>query len=395
MKNEMKNKAILILLSSLLLLACNEKEKDVALQLDELLEKNSTISSMEYDSFYKMKYLDYNDTTLIKAKVIFVRDELDSIHNGAVWFHKKDSFADYVKYYDTKSFYLVNNLKKEVIKSTLEEPSPYMFKGNSDGGIINTYFLNNSVIKKFTQDSIYRSHVSDSKDQIDITINYPDDDEVFNKIKHIYIDQDSSYVKRITYKAQLDTLIEYREWDLKNVQFNGINAKELNEKFLSLTKGYDFKDYEKPISKAREKVTSLNNFKGESLSNPGNKFDLKNYRDKIIIIDFWYRTCPPCIKSIPQLNNIYDKYVRDDVVMFGINDIDLSASKRDLLPLHIKNNNIKYPNILVSKSESDNYELVGYPTFYIIDKSGKIVFSKLGYDENLETKVDSVMRILK
>lgn len=305
-----------------------------------------------------------------------------------------------MKYYDTQAFYIIDNINKEVTQSSLENPSPYMFEGNSTGDIINTYFLKNKSINRFLVDSTYRTHIEESKDHLQLIINYPDDEdgEVMNKIKHIYLNKDSTYVSKITFRAEIDTLVEYREWYLKNTHFNKARAQDLHNRFLSMTQDYDFKVYQTP---KKEKANTsknpirINNFKGEFISSQAGTFNLDDYKGKIVILDFWYRTCPPCIKSIPQLNSIYDAYVTDEVLMFGINDIDTKEKYKYLLDLHIKNNDMKYPNVLITGSESDNYDIIGYPTLHILDKSGKVVFTSLGYEENIETKVDSALKSLK
>ena len=137
-------------------------------------------------------------------------------------------------------------------------------------------------------------------------------------------------------------------------------------------------------------------FKGEYLTKTDSEFDLSDFAGNIVIFDFWYRTCPPCIKSIPQLNNIFSKYQYKGVKLFGLNDIDSdSLSREQLIPFSQKEN-IKYPIVLIDKSVSEKYKVKGYPTFYIINKKGEIEYSKMGYSENLGKEVDSILsKLLK
>lgn len=385
----------LLLIALLNLISCQQESQSVEQKLNELLDNNSEISSLQYDSHYLMKYLDYSDTTNHVTNITFIRNDKDSLFGGSIWYQRADSIKNFIKYYNTKNYYIIYNKKKEVIYSPLKTPPHFMFKGNFDGSVIKTYFLKNSDIKKIINDTTYQTFINESKDAINIKVRYPDDGEVVNMIKQIYIDKDSAYVNKISFRAEIDTVFEYREWNLKNVKFNEITQDNLEDKFLTLTKDYTFKPYKKPVYKEPEKVTNINNFKGAFLKNSNKEFNLKDYKGKIIILDFWYRSCPPCEKSIPQLNNIYDKHLSKDVVMFGINDVDVDSIDRSYLPMHIKNNNINYPNVLVNRSESKKYNVLGYPTIYIIDKTGQVIFENIGFDENLEKKVDSVLSKIK
>ena len=40
----------------------------------------------------------------------------------------------------------------------------------------------------------------------------------------------------------------------------------------------------------------------------GNPISLKDYRGKIVLLDFWSTTCGPCIGEIPNVKKVYDAY---------------------------------------------------------------------------------------
>ncbi len=51
--------------------------------------------------------------------------------------------------------------------------------------------------------------------------------------------------------------------------------------------------------------------------------------------------------------------------------------------------------VLIDISVSEKYRVRGYPTLCIINKNGKAEYAKLGYSENLEKEVDSVLNKMK
>lgn len=393
----MKIKITLILVISVLFSNCQQETKTPEDQLEKVISDFNEKSSISYNLNYRIKYFDYPDTTSISSKTIIIKEKSDSLFGGYIWFSRKDSINDYIKYYDLNSFYIVNNHRKEVIRYNPGKPIPYGFTNNFDGKLLNTYFLQDSALKKFLQDSIYEPKVTDENRSLKLSIVYPDGDEVINQEKEILFDKSFNAVKQIIFRAELDSLQEYNEWNLSNINFDNYKAEDLEEKFRTVTKDYQFKEY-KPPSKEEtlplEKGEMAVNFEGDYLTRKNNKFRLDDFSDKVVILDFWYKNCPPCNRAIPQLNRIYAKYKSQDVKFFGINDIDTDSLSRERLFPFLQFKEIDYPVVLVDRTVSEKYQVIGYPTFYIINKSGKIEYSKLGYSDDLEKEVDSVLNKL-
>ncbi len=47
--------------------------------------------------------------------------------------------------------------------------------------------------------------------------------------------------------------------------------------------------------------------------------DVPDMKGKFIMIDFWATWCGPCKRSIPQINEWYNKY-KDRMVVIGVSD---------------------------------------------------------------------------
>lgn len=51
------------------------------------------------------------------------------------------------------------------------------------------------------------------------------------------------------------------------------------------------------------------------------KADLKDFRGKWLILDFWTRQCAPCIKSFPKINDLQKEFDNEvQFVLVGINN---------------------------------------------------------------------------
>ncbi|TCD12860.1 TlpA family protein disulfide reductase [Pedobacter frigidisoli] len=70
----------------------------------------------------------------------------------------------------------------------------------------------------------------------------------------------------------------------------------------------------------------LPNFKGLTINKkPFSKSDLKN---QIVVINFWFEKCPPCIAEMPELNDLVRKYAGNNIRFIGITHDSPQSAKR-------------------------------------------------------------------
>ena len=51
--------------------------------------------------------------------------------------------------------------------------------------------------------------------------------------------------------------------------------------------------------------------------NDGSSFSFKNYKDRVIVLNFWYTTCGPCVEELPHFNEVANEY-KDSVTVIAI-----------------------------------------------------------------------------
>ena len=115
----------------------------------------------------------------------------------------------------------------------------------------------------------------------------------------------------------------------------------------------------------------------------GETFKLSDYKGKIVIVDLWATWCPPCVASMPYLQQLADEYA-DQVVVLGVNCGDKAATVASF----VEKNKYTFPiaidedlNILYNYFPSD-----GIPYTVFIDAEGNLAYTHLGggdaaYDE--------------
>jgi thiol-disulfide isomerase/thioredoxin len=97
---------------------------------------------------------------------------------------------------------------------------------------------------------------------------------------------------------------------------------------------------------------------------------------QVVYIDFWASWCKPCRKSFPWMNQMQQKYAAQGLQIIAINlDTEEALAKVFLekVPADI-------PIIYDPEGNiASDYQLVGMPSSYVIDKKGNIRFSHKGF----------------
>ncbi len=114
-----------------------------------------------------------------------------------------------------------------------------------------------------------------------------------------------------------------------------------------------------------------------------NEYSLDRLRDKIVVLNFWFIACKPCVSEIPDLNKLVEKY-RDEGVVF----LALALDGKDDLEKFLHKNAFDYKIIPESHEIATDYGVSSYPTHVIINKRSKIELVIAGLSLTTIKKVD-------
>jgi len=103
----------------------------------------------------------------------------------------------------------------------------------------------------------------------------------------------------------------------------------------------------------------------------GSIHNLSDLKGKVVYLDFWATWCGPCLKEMPALNDLYQKYKVDErveIISISVSDSKESWEKK------IKKDKFEWLQLI----DKDNQVLNSYltnaiPRYVLIDKAGKIV----------------------
>lgn len=119
----------------------------------------------------------------------------------------------------------------------------------------------------------------------------------------------------------------------------------------------------------------------------------EEWRNKILIINFWASWCPPCVREIPLFVKLQHKYANQ--VQF----IGIALEQHAAVANFVRKQEINYPILLggqqgTSLARNLGNQRGGLPFTVFIDKQGNIVAQHLGelFEMQLERSIQAILR---
>jgi peroxiredoxin len=118
---------------------------------------------------------------------------------------------------------------------------------------------------------------------------------------------------------------------------------------------------------------SFPDFKARTIK--GDSVSLKKLKGKVIVMNFWFEGCPPCIAEMPSLNKLVDEFSGSEVVF-----IAWSRDNSDSVKKFLKQKPFKYQQIADASyfAKKHGVDLGGWPVNIIIDKKGIVRYIRSG-----------------
>lgn len=107
----------------------------------------------------------------------------------------------------------------------------------------------------------------------------------------------------------------------------------------------------------------------------GGEAKLSDFKGQKVIVNFWATWCPPCRAEMPDFE---DAYVEDDLEILAVNLTESEANEGRVQDF-IDELELTFPILMDRKSDiSEMFNVMTYPTTYIVDSEGMIQFRAYG-----------------
>jgi len=402
----MKNKLLIFgLLIIFVFSSCNKIPNPEEI-LKKSLEKCRTVENGYYEMEHYMKYISKKDTSLKVYKCYFKKLKNDSIYSSAfhyqmfseneykseilytgddfINYSKKDSTGeimskklwakDIKSYSHNYTFYspLVNRESNPLPKDSAYLDNKYVFEFVGEERINGTtcYHIKMNIIQENDSTEMMKTLRAENNYWINkqdyIPIQYSIAYDMIMNTDTMY-----QYEKNILTKYELNNLKDEAKLELASIP-SYINLK-------------DYKPYKSPELLPKDTIApdwSLISLKDKTVN-------LSDYKGKLVLIDFFYKSCYPCMLALPALQDLHEKYNNKGLKVIGIDPYD--TKEKDDIDIFLAKRGVTYTILLGGKDIAKEYHVSGYPTMYLIDKNGKIILSQVGYGEGVEEALEKII----
>jgi thiol-disulfide isomerase/thioredoxin len=117
----------------------------------------------------------------------------------------------------------------------------------------------------------------------------------------------------------------------------------------------------------------------------GKLLSRKSLKGKIVVMNFWFIGCKPCVAELPALNRLVQHYKAKNVVFIAFGNSGRELTVKKFLP----KNKFDYQIVTNSKEYADKFNTPSWPMNMVFDQEGTLKHvSHGGYvDERAKTAI--------
>lgn len=141
----------------------------------------------------------------------------------------------------------------------------------------------------------------------------------------------------------------------------GFHAKVFLNRALSFTTSVE----KRPYGNIKKYDWQLYDLKGRA-------FNFEQYKNKVVVVNFWATWCPPCVAEMPSLVELHREY--GEKVQF----IFLAKDKKERVRSYLKEKQYAIPVFFSDDLPPNEFQGKSLPTTYIVDAKGTIMVKEIG-----------------
>lgn len=138
------------------------------------------------------------------------------------------------------------------------------------------------------------------------------------------------------------------------------------------------------------KGCSLPEFSGQTLA--GKALSNKDLKDKIVVLNFWFIYCAPCVAEMPALNKLVNDYKDKEVVFLAF-----GLESQQEIKAFLQENPFNYQHIFDTRWATDTFcAMGGFPMNMVFDRQGKLRYvSTGGNPDEMDEKYEELKPVIE
>ncbi|WP_370280781.1 TlpA disulfide reductase family protein [Pontibacterium sp.] len=119
------------------------------------------------------------------------------------------------------------------------------------------------------------------------------------------------------------------------------------------------------------------------------EIQLSEYKGKVILLNFWATWCPPCVKEMPSMQRLHDKFPEKDFEIVAISAGESQAAVESfMMGLDTE---LTFPILLDETGRTfKDFGIRGLPMSFLFDREGNLIKTISGsreWDEEREVQL--------
>lgn len=145
--------------------------------------------------------------------------------------------------------------------------------------------------------------------------------------------------------------------------------------------GWNIYSVQKSPKEGTEEGMKAPDFTLDTLS--GKSISLSDYKGKKVLLNFWATWCKPCRMEMPDMQELQKEY--PDIAVAAVN---FTSSEKNIqaVKLFADHYQLTFPILIDKSGINGDFNVLSYPTTYILDEKGTIQHIRVGTMTKKEMK---------